>query len=113
MNSNNHPAAYGYQPPSHQRGYHSAYPPVERPRMPEDLLKSSAIQIEQKTFAILLKENERGRILSITENKGGRRNTIIIPSTGLKEFQQLLADMLQASESTPAPKSSPEAAPET
>ena len=45
----------------------------------EDTLKSETLQIERKTFVLTLKENPRGRFLRITEDVGGRRDTIIIP----------------------------------
>ena len=52
-----------------------------------DALLSDKIQIERKVFFFDLKENPRGRFLKITEDVGGRRDTIIIPSTGLEQFR--------------------------
>jgi len=46
------------------------------------------VDIERKSFSVALKDNPRGRFLRITEKNGTRHATIIIPSTGLKEFQQ-------------------------
>ena len=51
---------------------------------------SDRIQIERKQFFFDLKENPRGRFLRITEDVGGRRDTIIIPSTGLEDFMEVL-----------------------
>ena len=51
---------------------------------------SDRIQIERKQFFFDLKENPRGRFLRITEDVGGRRDTIIIPSTGLQEFLDVI-----------------------
>ncbi len=59
------------------------------------------VEIERKTFAISLKENPRGRFLRITEQNGTRHATIIIPSTGLKDFQKVLADMIEAEAALP------------
>ncbi|MGB7748674.1 MAG: DNA-binding protein [Verrucomicrobiia bacterium] len=59
------------------------------------------VQIERKTFVLTLKENPRGRFLRITEDVGGRRDTIIIPSTGLAEFQKLLDEMIKTSNELP------------
>jgi len=73
----------------------------------EDTLKSGQLQIERKTIAFILKENPRGRFLRITEDSGGRRNAIIIPSTGLAEFQKLLEEMIKASNELPE-KNQPE-----
>ena len=95
MNSNNHPGAYGYQPrsmaPSPYYQPNQPKPPVQ-----EDTLAAGLIDIERKTFSIALKDNPRGRFLRITEKNGTRHATIIIPTTGLKEFQQVLAEMVQA-----------------
>jgi len=73
--------------------------------MNEELLKSERIQIERKTFLFTLKENPRGRFLRITEDVGGRRDTIIIPAPGLEEFKKLLAEMVKAAAEAPAKKS--------
>ncbi|HEV2210458.1 MAG TPA: PUR family DNA/RNA-binding protein [Verrucomicrobiae bacterium] len=62
----------------------------------EETLKSDKVQIERKTFLFALKENPRGRFLRITEDVGGRRDTIIIPAPGLEDFKRLLDDMVRA-----------------
>jgi hypothetical protein len=72
-----------------------------RPPVNEDTLHSVEIQIERKTFILTLKENPRGRFLRITEGVGGRRDTIIIPSTGLGEFAKQLDMMAKAAEEIP------------
>ncbi len=98
MISNERPSPYG-QPPYGQRpnqGYGQPKPPVQ-----EDTLKSERIDIERKTFVLTLKENVRGRFLRITEDVGGRRDTIIIPSTGLDEFKKLVDEMVKASNEIP------------
>lgn len=101
MNSNNHPSAYGYQP-------HGATPFYQpKPPVPEDSLCAGIVEIERKTFAIALKENPRGRFLRITEKSGSRHTTIIIPSTGLKEFQQVLANMVEAADKLPPKNDAP------
>ena len=90
MISNERPSPFGRQP------YSQPKPPVQ-----EDTLKSEQIQIERKSFVLTLKENPRGRFLRITEDVGGRRDTIIIPSTGLEEFKTLLDEMVKASNEIP------------
>ena len=75
-----------------------------RPPIQEDTLKSGQVQIERKMIAFILKENPRGRFLRISEDAGGRRNAIIIPSTGLAEFQKLLDEMIKASNELPEKK---------
>jgi hypothetical protein len=81
---------------------HGAYPP--RPPVVEETLKTEKIQIERKTFILALKENPRGRFLRITEDVGGRRDTIIIPAHGLEDFKNLFEQMVKASTEIP-PKS--------
>jgi hypothetical protein len=86
--------------PFRRTAYHPPRPPVN-----EDLLKSERIQIERKTFVFTLKENPRGRFLRITEDVGGRRDTIIIPATGLEDFKKLLDEMVKAAGEAPAKNS--------
>jgi PurA ssDNA and RNA-binding protein. len=93
MISNDRPSPYG------NRSYGGPKPPVN-----EETLKSDKVQIERKTFVFTLKENPRGRFLRITEDVGGRRDTIIIPAPGLDDFKKLLDDMVRAASETP-PKS--------
>jgi hypothetical protein len=95
MISNERPSPYGNRPHG-DRPHGASKPPVA-----EDTLKSAKIQIERKTFVLALKENTRGRFLRITEDVGGRRDTIIIPAPGLEEFKKLLEEMVQASAETP------------
>ena len=78
-----------------------------KPPVQENILKSGELQIERKMFVLTLKENPRGRFLRISEDVGGRRDSIIIPSTGLAEFQKLLDEMIKASNDLP-PKIPPE-----
>ena len=75
-----------------------------KPPINEETLKSEKIQIERKTFLLALKENPRGRFLRITEDVGGRRDTIIIPAPGLDEFKRVLDGMVKASNEAPPAK---------
>ena len=75
--------------------------------MQEDTLKTGEVQIERKNFVFTLKENPRGRFLRITEDVGGRRDSIIIPSTGLEEFKKVLLEMVKASEEIPVKSQNP------
>ena len=92
MISNERPSPYGHRPHA---------PSASKPPVVEETIKSDKIQIERKTFVFTLKENPRGRFLKITEDVNGRRDTIIIPATGLEDFRKLLDDMLKASSETP------------
>ena len=60
----------------------------------ENELSSEQVQIERKHFYFDLKENPRGRFLRITEDVGGRRDTIIVPSSGLELFRECLDKVL-------------------
>ena len=62
----------------------------------DTILESRELQVERKHFFIEFRENERGRFLRITEEAHGRRNTVIIPSTGREEFEQKLDEVLSA-----------------
>ena len=96
------------QHPAYKPGYQNPnYQPAPRPFVQEDTLKIGEIQIERKTFTFTLKENPRGRFLRITEDAGGKRNTVIIPITGLEDFQRVVNEMVKASQTMPAPKSAP------
>lgn len=90
MISNERPSPYGRRP------YGQPKPPLN-----EDTLKAEKIQIERKTFLFTLKENPRGRFLRITEDVAGRRDTIIVPATGLEDFKKLLDEMVKASGEMP------------
>jgi hypothetical protein len=72
-----------------------------KPQVAEDTIRTEKIQVERKTFVIALKENPRGRFLRITEDVGGRRDTIIVPSTGLADFKRVIDEMVRASDETP------------
>jgi len=62
----------------------------------ENILNSRELQIERKHFFIEYRENDRGQFLRITEEAHGRRNSVIIPSTGLEDFERLLKEVLAA-----------------
>ena len=101
MISNERPSPYGRRP-YQSTGYGAPkYNTQPRPPVNEDTLKTVEVQIERKFFVLTLKENPRGRFLRITEDVGGRRDTIIIPSTGLADFKKLVDDMAKASDQIP------------
>ena len=96
MISNERHSSFGHQP------FHQPYAQqAPRPFVQEDTLKSDEIQIERKAFRLTLKENPRGRFLRISEEGNSKRNSIIIPATGLKDFQKLINDMVKASDEIP------------
>jgi hypothetical protein len=99
MISNERPSPY--QPSRSERSFQDRSYGAPKPRAEEDTLKTETIQIERKTFIFTLKENPRGRFLRITEDVGGRRDNVIIPSTGLEEFFKVLSEMVKAAVETP------------
>ena len=94
MISNDRPSPFG-----NRRHFGAPKPPVN-----EETLKSDKVQIERKTFLFALKENPRGRFLRITEDVGGRRDTLIIPAPGLEDVKRLREDMVKAANDMPPPK---------
>ncbi|MEA3187439.1 MAG: hypothetical protein QOD99_1269 [Chthoniobacter sp.] len=66
----------------------------------EQIIASKEMQVERKHLLIEYRENERGRFLRITETAAGRRNAVIVPSTGLDEFAHALADVLTTANKT-------------
>ena len=102
MISNERPSPYGRRPYQSSQGYGAPkYNSQPRPPVNEDTLLTAEVQIERKFFVMTLKENPRGRFLRITEDVGGRRDTIIIPSTGLADFKKLVDQMVKASDEIP------------
>jgi len=69
----------------------------------DTIIASRELQVERKHYHIEFRENERGRFLRITEEAHGRRNTVIVPSTGLNEFNAAVdAVIVAANNATPA-----------
>ncbi|MDQ2867520.1 MAG: DNA-binding protein [Verrucomicrobiota bacterium] len=64
----------------------------------DNIIEGKELQIERKYFYVEFRENERGRFLRITEEAHGRRNTIIVPSTGLEDFTAAIDDVLASTE---------------
>lgn len=63
----------------------------------DNIIEAKQVQIERKHFYVEFRENDRGKFLRITEEAHGRRNTIIVPSTGLDEFSAAIEDVLATS----------------
>jgi hypothetical protein len=73
----------------------------------EEVIRTERLQIERKAFVLALKENPRGRFLRITEDVGGRRDSIIIPATGLEEFGRIVSEMARIPSSKEAKPQQP------
>ncbi len=61
----------------------------------DNVIATKELQVERKHFYIEYRENDRGRFLRITEEAHGRRNTIIVPSTGMEDFANAIDEVLQ------------------
>jgi len=68
----------------------------------DNIIEAKELQIERKHFHVEFRENERGKFLRITEEAHGRRNTIIVPSTGVDEFTAAVAEVIENAERAPA-----------
>ena len=63
-----------------------------RPHNPP--LHSEKIVTDRKIFFLDLKENDRGRMIKITEDVRGRRDTIILPMEAAQEFMDAMMRIL-------------------
>jgi 3-dehydroquinate dehydratase len=64
----------------------------------DTLIEAKELQIERKHFYVEFCENNRGKFLRIIEEAHGRRNTIIVPSTGVDDFTAAIDDVLESLE---------------
>ena len=61
-------------------------------------IASEKVTHERKVFFLDLKENQRGRFLKITEDVGGRRDTIMLPAPAFREFLEALQRLVDYEE---------------
>lgn len=64
-------------------------------KQPTELLASEKIGVDRKLFYLDLKQNSRGRYLKITEDVGGRRDTIMLPVEAFQDFFQALVRLME------------------
>src|SRR6266436_7066099 len=64
------------------------------PGIMDNIIEAKELQIERKHFYVELRENDRGKFLRITEEAHGRRNSIIVPSTGVDDFTAAISEVL-------------------
>ena len=64
-------------------------------RMGSDPIASEKVTIDRKLFFLDLKENQRGRFLKITEDVGGRRDTIMLPAPAFRDFLEALQRLVE------------------
>lgn len=63
-----------------------------------DLLHTEKIIADRKTFYLDLKSNARGKVVKITEDVGGNRDTIMVPADILGDFIAALSDIKDTSD---------------
>lgn len=61
--------------------------------MDNDLLHTEKIIADRKVFFLDLKENQRGKVVKITEDVAGNRDTIMVPAEILGDFIAALQDI--------------------
>ncbi|MGZ4975337.1 MAG: hypothetical protein ACXWDN_21460, partial [Limisphaerales bacterium] len=88
-----------YRPSSYQGGY-------SKPPSQDTTIKTERLQVERKTFVISLKENDRGRFLRIVEESNGHHDMIIVPATGLEDFNKILSEMVALPDKAAEPRNS-------
>lgn len=66
-----------------------------RPPRREDIIHSREFSAERKNYVLEYRENERGQFLRITEESRGKRNVLIIPSSGIDDFRDALDDLIE------------------
>ena len=61
--------------------------------MDQEILHTEKILADRKIFFMDLKENQRGRVVKITEDVSGNRDTIMVPAEILGDFIAALTDI--------------------
>ena len=74
-------------------------------RSPDRVLASEKVVAGRKIFFLDYKENNRGRVLKITEDVNGRRDTIMIPDEALYDCADALERILDSDGAAAAPGS--------
>lgn len=62
---------------------------------PTPPIASEKVTVDRKIFFLDLKENHRGRVLKITEDVGGRRNTIMLSAEAFGDFVAALERLVE------------------
>jgi len=77
--------------------------PYDRPQFSEGFMAKSGrtiatekIEVDYKIFFLDLQENHRGRFLRITEDAGGRRETVIVSMEDAQEFSETVKRIIVA-----------------
>lgn len=68
--------------------------------MSNELLHTEKIISDRKIFYLDLKENNRGKVIKITEDVNGNRDTIMVPAEIIDDFIGALEDIRETIEET-------------
>ena len=66
--------------------------------MDQEILHTEKILADRKIFFMDLKENQRGRVVKITEDVSGNRDTIMVPAEILGDFIAAFTDIKEAAD---------------
>lgn len=66
--------------------------------MNQEVLHTEKILADRKIFFLDLKENARGRVIKITEDVSGNRDTIMVPAEILGDFIEALTDIKETAD---------------
>tara|TARA_B100000900_G_scaffold289670_1_gene248551 strand:+ start:517 stop:732 length:216 start_codon:yes stop_codon:yes gene_type:complete len=66
--------------------------------MNQEVLHTEKILADRKIFFLDLKENARGRVVKITEDVSGNRDTIMVPAEILGDFIEALTDIKETAD---------------
>ncbi|MDA7867384.1 RNA-binding protein [Akkermansiaceae bacterium] len=66
--------------------------------MNQEVLHTEKILADRKIFFLDLKENARGRVVKITEDVSGNRDTIMVPAEILGDFIEALSDIKETAD---------------
>jgi len=78
---------------THGGHYHPYGHQQQRAPVHEETISSRELQIDEKSFRLMLKENSRGRFLRITESNGTRFNSVMVPASGLAGFLAIVNEI--------------------
>ena len=80
----------GYRGAGHREGGYQGGGQRSAPRQHQPPLHTEKLVTDRKIFFLDLKENDRGRVVKITEDVRGRRDTIMLPIEMLRDFIEAL-----------------------
>lgn len=66
--------------------------------MNQEVLHTEKILADRKIFFLDLKENARGKVVKITEDVSGNRDTIMVPAEILEDFIAALTDIKETAD---------------